>query len=78
MTAVKGKFVDLLRFAQADREGVATLAYRHIYILPTRYGVFFGALLATMLLGSINYANNLGLLTTFLLAGLGLVAMLHT
>ncbi len=31
-----------------------------------------------MLLGSINYANNLGFLLTFLLAGLGLVVMLHT
>jgi uncharacterized protein (DUF58 family) len=75
---MKRKLINLLRFTKADRQGVATLAHRHIYILPTRYGVFFGALLATMLLGSMNYANNLGFMTTFLLAGLGLVAMLHT
>jgi uncharacterized protein (DUF58 family) len=75
---MKRKLINLLRFTQADRQGVATLAHRHIYILPTRYGVFFGVLLATMLLGSMNYANNLGFMTTFLLAGLGLVAMLHT
>ncbi len=35
-------------------------------------------MLLLMLLGSINYANNLGFLLTFLLAGLGLVVMLHT
>lgn len=75
---MRRKLFDLFRFASPDRQGVATLAHRHIYILPTRYGMFFGMLLATMLLGSVNYANNLGFLTTFLLGGLGLVAMLHT
>lgn len=51
---------------------------RCIYILPTGYGVLYTLLLMLMLLGSINYANNLGFLLTFLLSGLGLVTMLHT
>jgi uncharacterized protein (DUF58 family) len=46
-----------------------------IYILPTRLGLAFGAMLFCMLLGALNYANNLGLALTFLLAALALVAM---
>ncbi len=52
-----------------------TLERRRIYILPTRQGVVFGALLLAMLLASLNYNNSLGLALTFLLAGVGLVTM---
>ena len=45
-----------------------TLDRRRIYILPTRFGLFIGALLGTMLLGSLNYNNNPALLLGFLLA----------
>lgn len=58
--------------------GRVTLNHRRIYILPTRRGLFFGLLLLLLLLGSINYALSLGFVLTFLLAGLGHVAMLHT
>jgi uncharacterized protein (DUF58 family) len=57
-----------------DREAV-TLRRGRIYILPTGLGIAFGAMLFAMLLGSLNYANNLGLALTFVLAALGLVAM---
>lgn len=67
-----------LRLARSDPEGRVVIAPRRIYILPTRYGFGYGLLLLLMLLGSINYANNLGFMLTFLLAGLGLVTMLHT
>jgi uncharacterized protein (DUF58 family) len=53
------------------------LKRRRLYILPTRAGVAFGALLLLMLIAGLNYANSLALLVTFLLAGLALVAM-HT
>ena len=46
--------------------------------MPTRYGVIYGLLLLLLLIGSINYGNNLAFFLTFLLAGLGIVAMLHT
>ncbi len=52
-----------------------TLTQRNVYILPTRAGIFFGAMLILMLLGSINYQLNLGYVLTFLLAGCGLVSM---
>ncbi len=52
-----------------------TLRRGRIYILPTGLGFAFGLMLVAMLLGSLNYANNLGLLLTFLLGALAVVAM---
>lgn len=58
--------------------GSITLHRKRIYILPTQRGWFFALLLLLLLLGSLNYALSLGFVLTFLLAGLGQVAMLHT
>ena len=55
-----------------------TLTLRNIYILPTGYGMLFLVLLLAMLIGSINYNNNLGFLLTFLLGSLMLNALMHT
>jgi len=52
-----------------------TLGYRQIYILPTRFGWMAGLLLLAMLMGSLNFNNNLGLFTTFLVSGIGLLSM---
>ncbi len=68
----------ILRINRQDSTGTAKIGPRHIYILPTRYGIVFGLLLLLLLIGSINYGNNLAFILTFLLAGLGVVAMLHT
>ncbi len=68
----------ILRINKPDPAGSARIGPRQIYILPTRYGVIFGLLLLLLLIGSINYGNNLAFFLTFLLAGLGIVAMLHT
>jgi uncharacterized protein (DUF58 family) len=57
-----------------DRESVTLLRGR-IYILPTGLGSAFGLMLFAMLLGSLNYGNNLGLALTFVLGALGVVAM---
>lgn len=48
---------------------------RRIYILPTRLGLMYGLMLFTMLLAGLNYANNLALALTFILAAAGWVAM---
>lgn len=56
----------------------AHLGRRYIYILPTRQGLLYALMLICMLAGSINYTLSLGFVLTFLLAGLGVVAMLHT
>ncbi|MGH8131187.1 MAG: DUF58 domain-containing protein [Steroidobacteraceae bacterium] len=66
---------DWIRRRQGPDRGAVTLARGRIYILPTGLGAAFGLMLFAMLLGSINYANNMGLGLTFLLAALGLVSM---
>ncbi len=48
---------------------------RRIYILPTGMGLVFALMTFVMLLGSMNYNNNLSFGLTFLLVGVGLVAM---
>ena len=54
------------------------LTQRRIFILPTRSGLLFSVVLGVMLIGAINYTLSLGHALVFLLAGLGLVAMVHT
>ncbi len=53
------------------------LARRRIYILPSGQGLVFALLLLGMLLGAMNYNNNLGFAISFLLAGIGLISMYH-
>lgn len=66
-------------FRRRGREtGPVTLQRQRIFILPTRHGLLFGLLLLVMLAGSTNYNLSLGFAMTFLLAGLGLVSILHT
>ncbi len=68
----------LFRVSRSDPQGRVKIGPRQIYILPTRYGFIFALLLLLLLIGSINYGNNLAFFLTFLLAGLGIVATLHT
>lgn len=64
-----------IRRRQGPDRGPVTLRRGRIYILPTGLGAAFGVMLFAMLLGSLNYANNLGLGLTFVLAALAFVAM---
>lgn len=54
------------------------LLHRRVYILPTRAGLVYAAALLLMLIAAINYQLSLGYMLTFLLAGTGVVALLHT
>ncbi|HEX8963465.1 MAG TPA: DUF58 domain-containing protein [Rhodocyclaceae bacterium] len=54
------------------------LRQRRVYVLPTRAGLAFAVALLVMLIASINYNLGLGHALVFLLAGLGVVAILHT
>jgi uncharacterized protein (DUF58 family) len=53
------------------------LAARRIYILPSALGIAYAAMVFAMIIGAMNYANNLALGLAFLLGALGLVAMHH-
>lgn len=58
--------------------GPLLLTRKTVYILPNRDGFLYATLVMTMLVGSLNYGNSMALALTFLLVGLGLVAMIHT
>jgi uncharacterized protein (DUF58 family) len=76
--AVLKAFSTWLFRLHGPERGEVVLVQRRIFILPTRAGLVFAAVLLLMLTGSINYALSLGFILTFLLAGLGIVAMIHT
>ena len=54
------------------------LGRRQLFMLPTRFGLLFAALLVVQLLAAINYANGLAYALTFLLGSLAVVSMLYT
>jgi uncharacterized protein (DUF58 family) len=54
------------------------LSQRRVYVLPTRAGIAFAVVLIVILLGAMNYNLSLGYALVFLLAGLGVVTILHT
>ena len=62
---------------QADKPPL-TLSQRRIYVLPTTAGMLYASTLLLMLVGSINYSLSLGYALTFLLAGLGVVAIVQS
>ena len=55
-----------------------TLDRDRVYILPTKSGIIFSILLLVLLIGSVNYDKSLGFVLTFLLVGIGNVALLAT
>jgi uncharacterized protein (DUF58 family) len=78
LNRLQRRFPNLARHAPVDSAGVARIGRRHIYILPTGAGLLLGAVLTLMLLGSLNYQNNLAVLFTFLMGSIAIVAMHHT
>lgn len=54
------------------------LRHRYLYILPTRHGLIFFAILLAILVGSINHNNNLGFILAFLLGGISFISIFHT
>jgi uncharacterized protein (DUF58 family) len=68
----------LFRWDRSDGSAPIILTQRRIFVLPSRAGLLFAAVLVTMLLGAINYNLALGHALVFLLAGLGIAGMVHT
>lgn len=75
-TALKQRFRTWLFRPKID-SGTVTLNQRRIFILPTRQGFGFAALLLVMLLGDVNYNLSLGYVLTFLLGTAAMMTMLH-
>jgi uncharacterized protein (DUF58 family) len=49
---------------------------RRVYVLPTRFGLFYAGLLLGMAAGALNYNNNPALLLCLLLGGAGLASLI--
>jgi len=77
-TVLKNRLINWLFQLRGPEPGVIVLVQRRVFILPTRQGLMFAIVLLVMLTGSINYTLGLGFVLTFLLAALGLNAMIHT
>jgi len=63
---------------EGPEPGPIFLAQRRVYILPSKMGVYFAAMMLIMLLGAVNYNNSLAYVLTFLLASIFFIAILHT
>ena len=50
---------------------------RRVYVLPTRFGLFYLLLVATMGIGALNYNNNPALLLCLLLGGAAIASLLQ-
>ncbi len=78
LTSLRGALLRWLRRNEPVAHGDILLHRRRIYILPTRWGLYYALMLAVMLLGAVNYANSLAFLLTFLLTALGANALWQT
>lgn len=63
---------------RSDGTAPLRLGQRRIFIVPSRGGLLFAVALIVMLIGAINYNLALGHALVFMLAGLGIVGMIHT
>ena len=76
--ALKNQVYNWLFQLRGPEAGIIVLVQRRVFILPTRHGLTFAAVLLLMLTGSINYNLSLGFVLTFLLAALAINAMIYT
>lgn len=76
--ALKNQLYNWLFQLRGAQTGPIVLMQRRVFILPTRYGMGFAAVLLLMLAGSVNYNLSLGFILTFLLGAMAIIAMLHT
>jgi uncharacterized protein (DUF58 family) len=63
------------RRRQGDDQLPIIITARRVYILPTRAGSGFAAMVVVMLIAGLNYVNSIALLLGFLLVGFGMIAM---
>ena len=69
------KFFPTLMLHKKSEALPLTLNWRRIFILPTKPGLFFAFVTLLMLIASLNFNNNMGLMMTFLLFGLAQVSL---
>jgi uncharacterized protein (DUF58 family) len=75
---LRGALARWARKRQGPDQPPVTLLARRIYIVPTRAGLGFGALIAAIALAGLNYGNSMALMLAFLLAGFAMVGTHET
>lgn len=78
LAALKTRFTTWLFQHRGPESGAIVLSQRRVFILPSRHGFLFAAVLLMMLLGAINYLLSLGFMLTFMLVALAFNGMLYT
>ncbi|NNJ64620.1 MAG: DUF58 domain-containing protein, partial [Xanthomonadales bacterium] len=68
--------LERLRRRRGPTQLPLTFEYRHIYVLPTNFGFWFGVLLVLMTLGGLNFNNNMTLLLGFMISAIALLTTL--
>jgi uncharacterized protein (DUF58 family) len=58
--------------------GAIRLKSRRLYILPTRFGYLFGAMLFFLFLAAINYQNSMAFVLTFMLTAMAIISLWQT
>jgi uncharacterized protein (DUF58 family) len=61
---------------RSPEQAPIALDRRRVYVVPTRFGLFFAVSLGAMLLGALNYNNNPALLLALLLGAAGLASLI--
>lgn len=72
------RIADWISGRRGPEHGDVLLDRKRVYILPTPAGIAFGLAMVVLLIGSINYALQLGFFLTFLIISIALVGMYHT
>jgi uncharacterized protein (DUF58 family) len=68
--------LERLRRRRGPTQLPLTFEYRHIYVLPTHFGFWFGVLLVLMTLGGLNFNNNMTLMLGFMISAIALLTTL--
>ncbi|MDH4149123.1 MAG: hypothetical protein OEV67_01270, partial [Betaproteobacteria bacterium] len=76
--ALKNSLYERLFQWRGPESGIVVLRQRRVFILPTRQGLLYAAVIILMLVGSVNYDLSLGFILAFLLGATGIQSMLHT
>jgi uncharacterized protein (DUF58 family) len=72
------RLLDLFPGRNVPRVGDHRLTRRNVFVLPSRAGALFLAVMITMLVTAMNYQLSLGYALTFLLGSAAVVGLLHT
>jgi uncharacterized protein (DUF58 family) len=65
--AILTRIMERIRIKRGPLTPPFELEYRHVFILPSKFGLGFGFMLVFMVLGGLNFNNNMALMLVFLL-----------